>query len=168
AGLMGNRGGRSGRGNHRSSIFRQLIGDALLRRSGRSLASWGVGGSHKDAARLLGLDAEQSAAAEVALELEVSDYIGRMPFTWLALPDEASPDGRRGFFERHSIALLSNLYGDGDPPSKTWLGHSSRRERVRDSGLWNNNHVQKAYGDRFLPALSAAVAADRGLKRNGS
>lgn len=162
AGLMGNRGGRSGRGNHRSSIFRQLVGDALLRRSGRSLPSWGLGGSHRDAARRLGLDLDQLAEAETALEIEVSDYIGAMAFTWMALPDEASPDGRRGYAERQSIALLSNLYATADPPSKDWLGRFSGRERVRESGLWNNNHVQKDYGDRFLTwfAATASRAAD--------
>jgi hypothetical protein len=157
-GLLGSRGGPSGRGNHRSSIFRRLVGDALLRRSGRSMASWGVGGSHREAARSLGLDLEQLATEEGAVELEVSDYIRRMPFTWLAAPRGPSPDGRRGFFERHSIALLSNLSGQADPPSADWLGQFSSRERVRASGLWNNNHVQSDYSGQFLAAFSAAAA----------
>jgi len=159
-GLLGSRGGPSGRGNHRASIFRELIGEALQRRrSGRSLASWGVGGSHQDAARRLGLDLEQVSAEEGALEVEVSDYIRQMPFLWLAAPPEPSPDGRRNYFERQSIALLSNLTGPADPPSAAWLGRFSGRERVRASGLWNNNHVQHPYADAFLAAFRAAAAA---------
>jgi hypothetical protein len=156
-GLAGTRGGPSGRGNHRSTIFRHLVGEALLRRSGRAALSWGVGGSQREAARDLRMDLEQVSAEEGAIEVEVSEYVRRMPFTWLETPRAPSPDGRRSFFERHSIALLSNLSGRADPPSADWLGCFSSRERVRASGLWNNNHVQSDYSGQFLAAFSAAA-----------
>jgi len=162
-GLLGTRGGPSGRGNHRASIFRQLIGEALLRRSGRSLPSWGVGSSQRDTARKLGLELAAVSAEEGALEVEVSDYIRQMPFTWMSAPPGPSPDGRRAYYERQAIALLSNASGQADPPSPNWLGRLSSRERVRVSGLWNNNHVQREYSDKFLAALTAA--ADREVTR---
>ena len=162
-GLLGTRGGPSGKGNHRASIFRQLIGEALLRRSGRSVPSWGVGSSQRDTARKLGVDLAVVAAAEGALEVEVSDYIRQMPFTWMSAPPGPSPDGRRAYYERQAIALLSNATGQADPPSANWLGRLSSRERVRASGLWNSNHVQREYSDNFLVTLAAA--ADREATR---
>jgi hypothetical protein len=162
-GLLGTRGGPSGKGNHRASIFRQLIGEALLRRSGRSLPSWGVGSSQRDTARKLGLDLAAVAEAEGAVEIEVSGYIRQMPFTWMSAPPGPSPDSRRAYYERQAIALLSNATGQADPPSPTWLGRLSSRERVRASGLWNSNHVQRQYSDKFLAVLEAA--ADREATR---
>jgi hypothetical protein len=59
--------------------------------------------------------------------------------------------------ERNAIALLSN-YGKAviDPPSPDWLGRHCDRERVRISGLWNNNHVDEAYDPGFLDLMEAA------------
>ncbi len=156
-GLLADRGGPSGGGNHRSSIFRRLVGEALLRQSNRALPSWGVGGSLREAARRLHVDVASVAANEAALEIEVSAYIRQMPFIWMEAPDAPSPDGRRDFFLRHAIALLSNSPRRSDPPSQAWLGLSSSRHRVRTSGLWNNNHVQKTYDPRLLDAMSVAV-----------
>jgi hypothetical protein len=81
----------------------------------------------------------------------VSEIIGNMRFLWLAIEDERGPNSQRGYVERNAIALLSN-YGKPalDPPSKAWLGHYSDRERVRKSGLWNQNHVDEAYDLTFL------------------
>lgn len=42
---------------------------------------------------------------------------------------------------------------------KEWLGHSSDRERVRGSGLWNQNHVDENYEPGFLDGLQQLVAA---------
>jgi hypothetical protein len=46
-----------------------------------------------------------------------------------------------------------------DPPAPDWLGHYSDRERVRRSGLWNQNHVEEAYDPAFLDVLGSMVAA---------
>lgn len=35
-------------------------------------------------------------------------------------------------------------------PSSGWLGHFCNRERVKKSGLWNQNHVEEAYNPGFL------------------
>jgi hypothetical protein len=69
-----------------------------------------------------------------------------MPFLWLSIEDDAGPHRLRSYIERNSIALLSNYHKLAlDPPSQSWLGHHSHRERVRKSGLWNQNHVDELY-----------------------
>ena len=59
--------------------------------------------------------------------------------------------------ERNAIALLSNLAKPPlDPPSGNWRGIACDRGkgRVRDSALWNQNHVDEAYNAAFLDVLS--------------
>jgi hypothetical protein len=69
------------------------------------------------------------------------------------------PESQRGYIERNSIALLSS-YNKAplDPPSITWLGRHSDRERVRKSGLWNQNHVEEACDPAFLDCLDRLVS----------
>jgi len=99
-------------------------------------------------------------AQEEDLERQVSGLIGAMPFTWLPVGDPPGTGSDRGYFERNSIALLSNAGKEAvDAPSPEWLGRHSGRGPVRDSGLWNNNHVGEAYDPRFLSRLEIAVRA---------
>ncbi len=116
--------------------------------------SWGVGSGAGAAARKLGLDRARLREAEAPLEREVSRRIGAMPFLWLRIDDPAGPGGDRGYVERNVIALLSNFArAPLDPPSAEWLGRHSDRERVRMSGLWNNDFVdgtpEAGFLDRF-------------------
>ena len=66
----------------------------------------------------------------------------------------------RGYIERNTIALLSNL---GKPPldaaSPQWRDRACDRgkARVRDSGLWNQNHVDEPYDLAFLDVLKRLV-----------
>ena len=91
---------------------------------------------------------------------KVSQVIGRMPFLWLPLEDEAGPVSRRGYIERNSIALLSNYNRPLiDPPSQDWLGRHCDRERVRNSGLWNSNHVDESHDPAFSVELDRLVSA---------
>ncbi|MBN7764113.1 hypothetical protein JYP52_23575, partial [Nitratireductor aquibiodomus] len=54
--------------------------------------------------------------------------------------------------------VISNWSKDPiDAPSSSWLGHFSCRERVRRSGLWNNNHVDESYTPGFLDVLERHV-----------
>lgn len=142
----------SGNGNHRGSIFRLIVGAALIERHGYSFPTWGVGNSAKAEIR----DGER------VLEQEVSQVIGAMPFIWLAVQDEAGPQSGRGYIERNAIALLSN-YNKAplDQPSEGWLGNDSDRERVRSSGLWNQNHVDENYDPAFLDRLDRFVSQAR-------
>jgi hypothetical protein len=103
----------------------------------------------------LDLSSEAVQDAERDLEAKVSRYIGEMPFLWVDVPDAPGPDSARGIIERGSIALLSNFRRASiDPPSRSWLGRFSDRERVRESGLWNNNHVDEEPELRFLDVLN--------------
>lgn len=139
---------RNGRGNHRGSIFRLIVGKSLMARDGYNFPTWGDKSSASREAR----------NDEVRLEEEVSRVIGAMPFLWLPINDEPGPESLRGLIERNSIALLSN-YGREkiDPASDNWLGHHCDRARVRSSGLWNSNHVDEPYDPAFLDKLERLV-----------
>jgi hypothetical protein len=143
----------TGGGNHRGSIFRLIVGAALITRDGYDVPTWGDGNSAKSDVRNV----------ELGLECEVSQVIGRMPFLWLSLDDEAGPASRRGYIERNSIALLSNYNRPLiDPPSQDWLGRRCDRERVRNSGLWNSNHVDESHDPAFLDELAWLISATGG------
>ena len=150
---------RSGLGNHRGSIFRLIVGIALANRNNIPLpGSWGVGGSAGEAARKLNVDCVPVNEAEADIEARVSEYVGRMPFLWVNVDDEPGPSSRRGFIERNAIALLSGYsLPAADGPSTGWLGHYSDRERVRRSGLWNNNHVDELYDSSFLDEMESRI-----------
>lgn len=144
---------RSGGGNHRGSIFRLLVGAALLADDPALCVTWGQG---NNAARTI-------REAERELESCVSAVIGQMPFLFLHIDDEPGPQSLRGVIERNAIALLSN---SGKMPldaaSKDWLGTRCPRERVRASHLWNQNHVDEAYDPAFLDTLETLIhAAER-------
>lgn len=142
--LHTHQGHADGRGNHRGSIFRKRVGEALLCGGGypeHLQRTWGNGSSAP----------KPVCIAEQPLELEVSRYIGQMPLLWLEVDDEASKDSHRAYLERNSIALLSNFTKPPiDPPSRHWLGFKTTQETIRDSGLWNTNHVDEMYDAYFL------------------
>ncbi len=94
------------------------------------------------------------------VEALVSQYIGQMPFLWVNVSDPPGPNSSRGLIERNAIALLSGYNKPRvDSPSADWLGQYSHRERVRLSGLWNNNHVHKSYDPLFLDELETRIDA---------
>lgn len=140
---------KSGTGNHRGSIFRLIVGTALIARHGHTVPTWGERNNYAAATR----------ASEFQLEREVSKVIGAMRVLWLAIEDEPGAESDRGHIERNAIALLSNLGRTAiDPPSKGWLGYSCDRERVRKSGLWNSNHVDEPYDHAFLDTMEHLVS----------
>jgi hypothetical protein len=92
--------------------------------------------------------------AEAPLEREVSTYIGQMPFLWIKVPDDSSQTSDRAYLELNSIALLSNFRKPNiDQWSPGWLGLQSSKETIRESGLWNTNHVEKSHDPAFLEKL---------------
>ena len=100
--------------------------------------------------------------AEAGIEARVSEYIGRMPFLWLNVNDAPGPNSNRSVIERNAIALLSSYRSPAaDGPSTDWLGHYSNRERVRLSGLWNNNHVDATYDPSFLDEMESRIESTR-------
>lgn len=139
---------RSGGGNHRGSIFRLIVGTALMERDDHNYPSWGQGSSAPREVR----------EGEQPLERIVSTMIGSMPFLWLRIEDEPGRDSLRGYIERNAIALLSNFGKEPlDLPSEAWLGHFCDRPRVRTSGLWNQNHVDESHDPAFLITLAALI-----------
>jgi hypothetical protein len=146
-------------GNHRGSIFRLLVGEALIARGDCSpCPSWGVKGDINKAAEVLGVERAALAAAEAPVEAAVSAFLGRLPFLWLSIEDDPGPGSLRGLIERNVIALASGLHEPViDPPSPTWLGLYSGRDKVRRSGLWNQRHVNEKHVPNFLDLLEAAI-----------
>ncbi|WP_259369479.1 hypothetical protein [Komagataeibacter europaeus] len=133
---------RSGSGNHRGSIFRLLVGTALMARDGNCCPTWDNGCASAP---------KETRDAEQDMEIRVSKVIGAMPFLWLPVEDEAGRDSKRGTIERGTIALLSNLDREPiDPPSPDWLGLYCSRPRIRQSGLWNATHTNEDYDPVFL------------------
>ncbi len=151
-------------GNHRGSIFRLLVGEALIT-SGAcpQCSSWGVKGDIGRASAQLCIDRAALAAAEQPVEAAVSDYLGRLPFLWLPVEDAPGPNSLRGLIERNVIALVSDLNQENiDPPSQSWLGRYSGRDKVRFSGLWNQRHVDEDYKSTFLDTLESAIDQSEG------
>ena len=151
--LKAHLGTRTGGGNHRGSIFRRHVGDALLARDGIQLKTWGVGSSPPPAVR----NDETARAAENALEKRVSEHIGAMPVLWVNVPDEPGRNSKRAFIERNAIALISNQLDPIDKASENWLGRFSPRGEIRTGGLWNLNHVGEDYDASFLDILESYV-----------
>ena len=139
----------SGSGSHRGSVFRLLVGDALIERDGLTCPSW--------------LNYPNSAPRRIRdierpMEVRVSRQIGDMPFLHLAVDDETGQRSQRGFVERNTIALLSNYEKRNlDPPSRGWLGSHCSKKKVRLSGLWNSRHVDEDYDPAFLDTLEDLV-----------
>lgn len=131
----GNADGQSG--NQRGSIFRRLVGEALINQARpdvypkEATVSWGKGNSAPVGIR----------RNEIPVEKNVSEVIGNMPFLWLAVSDRQ----QRGIIEEYCVSLLSNFDVEApiDRPSDTWLGRHLNPKRARhiQSGLWQTEHV---------------------------
>lgn len=136
-------------GNHRGSIFRLLIGEALMNRD-PSLQSetWGKGSTAPRQIRL----------AEQEMEAHVSEYLGNLELLYVSISDNPGPNSDRAIIERNAIALLSNFSEPTkDLPTANWLGNFSGRQKVLQSGLWNNNHVDEIYDPNFLSVFKEYV-----------
>lgn len=144
----------TGKGNHRGSVFRQLLGLALIERYPEcSVATWGEGDSAPKDVR----------EEEIELEQQVSQMIGEMPFLWLEIDDPPGPGSHRRYIEKNAIALLSGYNRPHiDPPSDSWLGLHCPRGKVRNSGLWNQRHVKDDYDPGFLSEFENLVARQTG------
>ena len=147
-------GSKAGGGGHRGSIFRLHVGTAILRKDNleENYPFWGVGSSAN----------QEITRTEHRIEKLVSAYIGRMPFLWLKVDDEPSKQSKRAYLERNCIVLLSNYDKKFrkliDQPSENWLGNYCRNEYVRESGLWNVNHVtEKKNHEAFMEIFKDAI-----------
>lgn len=143
------RGTYEGGGNHRGSVFRKRVGEAIIERDDLhdEYPKWGQGSSAGREQRL----------SELELERRVSDYIRDLPFLWVKVDDEPSANSDRAYLEQNAIALLSNYGREPIDPRDDWLGQYSRSAKIRASGLWNVNHVDEKYDARFLDRFAKAV-----------
>ena len=140
---------RSGGGNHRGSVFRLLVGTAIIESGSLNCPTW------DDRS---GTASREVKNSELPLEKAVSKTIGEMPFLWLAVEDAPGPTSVRGCIERNAIALLSNYAKSPvDPPSPSWLGHNCNCEMIHRSGMWNSNHVEERYDPAFLDEFANMI-----------
>ncbi len=138
--LKTHKGNAAGGGNHRSSIFRQHAGFALIAsgRLGFNCPTWGVGM----------VKPNPTALCEDRIERVVSDYLRTMSVLWIAVDDQPGPQSDRAFLERNIIALLAHQ--NLQKTSGNWLGNSSPNEHIRSSRLWNVDHVKRRFDERAL------------------
>ena len=136
-------------GNHRGSIFRLLVGEALINRDSNGPASWGMGSNAS----------KETRQQEMKHEVKVSKYIRELPFLIIRIDDSID----RKSLESSLIALISNIGRRAaeppcpDEPSKDWLGRHSCRPLVRNSGLWNNQGVLGTYDPKLIETLNHYV-----------
>lgn len=156
--LRTHRGDSNGWGNHRGSIFRWHVGKAILARSqgAVSMPTWGIGMSAPKEIR----------QREAGIEKIVSEYLGRMEILWLAVNDEAGKQSKRAYLERNALGLLTAQMPPVDPPSPAWLGNHSPEPLIRQSGLWNLDHVATPYDPAFLDVMAGYVATTLAERRS--
>ena len=136
----------TGGGNHRGSVFREIVGIALDKN--KQYPTWGQGQTAGHEIR----------AVENPLEQKVSQVIRAMPFLWLKIYDESSRNSLRAYIEKNAIALLSNAGKEAmDSPSQKWLGYRCNLPGVCDSGLWNQDYVDKKHAPEFLEVLDRLI-----------
>jgi hypothetical protein len=129
--------------NKDRSIFRKNIGRALLNRDHDPfLPLWELDRtSRRMRDQHSGIDLDRQSAIEKA----VSDYIrDRFSFVVVRI-DETT---QRLTLESKMISTVS--LDDACPPSAQWLGLSSPKKKIRESGLWLVNELYKeplSFGD---------------------
>ena len=155
--LSQHKGSTSGLGNHRGSVFRLLVGRALINKESIKCETW----ESKTTPSPRGV--------EQCVEMRVSETIGRMPFLWLEVDDNDKSKGAnlRNYIESNAIALLSNFCTNKlkiDAPSAGWLGYQctdtrgNLNKKIRESGLWNQDKVDLgSYCPEFLDKLEELV-----------
>lgn len=152
--LISHRGTFSGKyaggGDHRGSVFRLRVGEAMAEREGLhdEFPEWGDGTSAGSELR----------NDELEHERRVSDHIRSLPFLWVAVDDEPGPESRRAELEQNIIALASSYQTSSvDPRDSDWLGKHSPNQLIRESGLWNVDHVMKNHDSSFLDLLETHI-----------
>lgn len=131
--LRAHLGTANGYGNHRASVFRLHVGEALIRRDDLRdrFPHWGKG-----------QNVEKSVAdAERELERQVSAYISRLQLCCIDVADIASKHSARSKIERLSIALFTERLVPVEAPSSDWLGLHSAHEEIVRTGIWNVRDV---------------------------
>ena len=123
--------------NKDRSIFRKNIGRAQLNRAADPfLTEWELDRTSRAARERYG--PEQELAKRRAVESDVTKYLQRH-FRFVVFRVDGKSD--RLYLESRIISTLSAC--DECRPSDTWLGRSSPKEKIRQSGLWLVNELYK-------------------------
>lgn len=143
-------------GNHRGSIFRLLVGEALIEKGVvGACPSWGRNITRSAAAAASNVSPAALTTVEMPVEGSVSEYLSRLEVVYVAVDDEPGKKSARGAIERGAISLLAEGMRRGlIEAGENWLGRWSRRKTVRESGLWNQNHVGEPWSEDFLEVLA--------------
>lgn len=126
--------------NKNRSIFRKNIGRAFLHKEQHPYAEkWEYDTTSREGkekySKLLDIDFEK------ALEKRISDYI-HQNLSFVVF--EVKTKEERLFWESRIIATLSNAGKAREiVPSEKWLGNSSPKECIPESGLWLVNELYK-------------------------
>jgi hypothetical protein len=129
--------------NKDRSIFRKNIGRALLNKAADPfLAEWELDRTSRTARTRHGI--EDKTAKRQAVEGDVTKYLqGHFRFVVFRVDEKSD----RLDFESRIISTVSRC--DECRPSSDWLGLSSPKEKIRQSGLWLVNEL---YKEPLMPA----------------
>ena len=145
--------------NKDRSIFRKNIGRALLNRAHDSfLQSWNLDLTSRANRDRYGASVDFEKQGRV--EAEVTAHIeGQMSAAVVGFADAAEAL----YFERLCIGTLSAC--TLCKPSPAWLGNFSPEARIRESGLWQVQHLQEAglAPDDLAALRSRAMAVPRAV-----
>lgn len=123
--------------NKDRSIFRKNIGRALLNKAADPfLAEWELDRTSRAARERHGI--ERETVKRQAVEGEVTKYL-QVHFRFVVFRVDDKSD--RLTLERRIIGTTSRC--DECQPSDRWLGLSSPKEKIRQSGLWLVNELYK-------------------------
>jgi len=147
--LRAHLGTSDGFGNHRSSVFRLHVGEALIRKDALrdQFPNWGKGQSVERSVGELERD----------LERKVSDYISKLQIGYVDVPDRAAKNSARSKIERLVIALFTERLVPLDPPSQNWLGLYSAYDEITRTGLWNVRDVGTRTDFEIVDLISARL-----------
>ncbi len=139
-------------GNGPHFAFGQHVGAAMVARKTEvpgAIASWGQ-------------ESRGLERREHLLEPGAGMYIGELPYLWLRVPDQPGGPDLQGIIQRNAIALLSNSGKRPlDPASEAWLGSYSDQPAIRDSHLWNVDHVDEIHDPAFLELVADLVGVGK-------
>jgi hypothetical protein len=126
-------GTSDGYGNHRSSVFRLHVGEAIIRRDGlrKRFPQCGNGQNSSPVVR----------ERERPLEKKVSDVISKLHVANVKVADESTKASARSVIERLTIALFTENYQPVECSSPHWLGRNSAHDLISKTGLWNLREV---------------------------
>lgn len=138
--LKNHKGTKDGGGNHRSSIFRWHVGNAIIKKGGLVCDTW-------EMRKNFDKDVRES---ERYIEQLVSAYIGQLGVVVLEVDDLPDATSNRAFIEKNAIALISSINSSISFSTVDWLGNYSSRNEIIDSCLWNVDYTDSGYDDTFI------------------